>query len=162
MRYSLTTLVRGSWRILAKEIAAFGAVGFVSLAIDLSIYNALLHQDFGVLKAKLVSTVIATTVAYFGNRYLSFSHRARSSLRRETGYFFIINLCTLVFAEVVLGIFGYPLGYRHDKFVMNVVNLFTIGVGTIFRFWAYKRFVFLHPDRVLAEVGLEDPYLEAG
>jgi len=31
---------------------------------------------------------------------------------------------------------------------MNVVNLGTIAIGTIFRFWAYKRFVFLHPDKV--------------
>ena len=23
-----------------------------------------------------------------------------------------------------------------------------IGLGTMFRFWAYKRFVFLHPDKV--------------
>jgi len=38
--------------------------------------------------------------------------------------------------------------------VMNAVNLVTIGMGTIFRFWAYKRFVFLHPDRVAA--GLDD------
>jgi hypothetical protein len=41
--------------------------------------------------------------------------------------------------------------------VMNVVNLFTIGMGTIFRFWAYKRFVFLHPDRVAAGLPDDDP-----
>jgi hypothetical protein len=29
-----------------------------------------------------------------------------------------------------------------------MVNVATIGIGTLFRFWAYKRFVFLHPDRV--------------
>jgi hypothetical protein len=29
-----------------------------------------------------------------------------------------------------------------------VVNFGTIVCGTIFRFWAYKRFVFLHPDKV--------------
>ena len=33
---------------------------------------------------------------------------------------------------------------------MNVVNFLTIGLGTLIRFWAYKRFVFLHPDRVHA------------
>ena len=33
---------------------------------------------------------------------------------------------------------------------VNLVNLATIGVGTIFRFWSYKRFVFLHPDRIHA------------
>ena len=34
---------------------------------------------------------------------------------------------------------------------MNIVNFATIGIGTIIRFWAYKRFVFLHPDRVNAD-----------
>jgi putative flippase GtrA len=157
----MATLVKGSWRILAKEIAAFGAVGFVSLLLDLAIYNALLHDDFGPLKAKLVSTVVSTTAAYIGNRYLSFSHRARTSIRRETGYFFGINLITLGFSEAVLAIFAYPLDYRHDKLVMNVVNLFTIAIGSVFRFWAYKRFVFLHPDHALAEVTGEDPFLAA-
>jgi hypothetical protein len=45
-------------------------------------------------------------------------------------------------------LFAYPLGYKHDHWVMNLVNLATIALGTVFRFWAYKRFVFLHPDKV--------------
>jgi putative flippase GtrA len=49
---------------------------------------------------------------------------------------------------LILGLFAYPLNQRGDHVVMNVVNLVTIGLGTIFRFWGYKRFVFLHPDKV--------------
>jgi putative flippase GtrA len=140
--------VRMSWRILLKEITAFGAIGLFCLVIDLSIYNLL--SPIGWLKAKCVSTVVATTIAYLGNRHLSFSHRARTSLARETSFFFAINLIALVFSELVLGLFAYPLNQRSDHLVMNVVNLVTIAVGTIFRFWSYKRFVFLHPDRVHA------------
>jgi putative flippase GtrA len=157
----LAARLRGSWRVLVKELTAFGAVGFVSLLIDLSIYNILLHKGFGPLTAKLVSTTVATVVAYLGNRSLSFSHRARSSLKRETGFFVVINVIALIFALVVLAIFAYPLGYKHDTFVTNVVNLFTIGIGTIFRFWAYKRFVFLHPDRAVLEASGEDPLVDA-
>lgn len=138
--------VRNSWRILLKEVAAFGAVGLVSLVIDLGIYNLLSPQ--GWLKAKFVSTIAATLFAYFGNRYLSFSHRARTSIGRETSFFFGINIIVLIVSELVLGLFAYPLSQRNDHIVMNVVNIVTIGLGTIFRFWAYKRFVFLHPDRV--------------
>ncbi len=138
--------VRSSWRILLKEITAFGLVGALSLIIDLGLYNLLAGN--GWLKAKLVSTVVATLFAYFGNRHLSFSHRARTTLGRETSYFFGINLVTLVFSELILGLFAYPLNQRGDHVVMNVVNLVTIGLGTVFRFWAYKRFVFLHPDKV--------------
>jgi putative flippase GtrA len=143
---SLRAHVRSSWRILLKEITAFGLIGALSLTIDLGLYNLLAGN--GWLKAKLVSTVVATLFAYFGNRHLSFSHRARTTLGRETSYFFGINLVTLVFSELILGLFAYPLNQRGDHLVMNVVNLVTIGLGTIFRFWGYKRFVFLHPDKV--------------
>ena len=135
-----------SWRILLKEVAAFGLVGIVSLVIDLSIYNAL--SPHGWLKAKFVSTIAATAFAYFGNRYLSFSHRARTSIGRETSFFFGINLVVLIISELVLALFSYPLHQSEDHLVMNVVNLATIALGTVFRFWAYKRFVFLHPDSV--------------
>lgn len=145
---SLRAHVRSSWRILLKEVTAFGAIGLVCLVVDLSLFNLLLPQ--GALKAKCVSTIVATVLAYFGNRYLSFSHRARTSIGRETSYFFAINLATLVFSELILGLFAYPLNQRHDQLVMNVVNFVTIGIGTIFRFWSYKRFVFRHPDRVHA------------
>jgi putative flippase GtrA len=145
---ALREQVRTSWRILLKEITAFGAIGLVCLVVDLGLYNLL--SPIGWLKAKCISTVVATTLAYLGNRHLSFSHRARTSLARETSYFFAINLITLVVSELVLALFAYPLNQRGDHLVMNLVNLVTIGLGTIFRFWSYKRFVFLHPDRVHA------------
>jgi putative flippase GtrA len=146
LRTSLLEHVRSSWRILLKEITAFGTVGIMALIIDLSIFTWL--SPDGALKAKCISTVVATTFAYFGNRHVSFSHRARTSLGRETSYFFGINLITLAFSEAIIAIFVYPLDYAHGSATVFVVNLGTIALGTIFRFWSYKRFVFLHPDRV--------------
>jgi putative flippase GtrA len=140
--------LRGSWRVLLKEVTAFGAVGAFCLVLDLGVFNLLLHMDVGVLTAKCISTIVATTVAYLGNRHLSFSHRARTGLARETSYFFAINIVVLLFSELILGLFAYPLGFKYDHLVMNIVNLATIACGTVFRFWAYKRFVFLHPDKV--------------
>ncbi|MDT4960183.1 MAG: hypothetical protein QOD31_3982 [Pseudonocardiales bacterium] len=143
---SLREHVRSSWRILLKEITAFGVIGLAALVIDLGLFAWLSPQ--GALKAKAVSTIVATTFAYFGNRHLSFSHRARSSLGRETSFFFGINLITLVFSELLIALFVYPLHYEHGSLTVFVVNVVTIGIGTVFRFWAYKRFVFQHPDRV--------------
>ncbi len=152
MSHSLIDHIRGSWRILVKELAAFGVVGAVGFAVDLTLFNFFFND--GQIVAKSISTTVATMVTYFGNRHLSFSHRARSKLRREAGFFFLINLIALIAALIVIGIFSYPLHFKHHVLVMNLVNLFTIGLGTVFRFWAYKRFVFLHPDRVAA--GLPD------
>jgi putative flippase GtrA len=138
--------LRGSWRILLKELTAFGLVGAVGFIIDISLFN--LFFDEGQIVAKCISTTAATVVTYFGNRYFSFSHRARSGIGRETSVFFGINIVTLLFSLSVIAIFEYPLEFKHHLLVMNMVNLATIAMGTVFRFWSYKRFVFLHPDKV--------------
>ena len=133
-----------------------GALAFV---IDVGLFAWL--APHGALKAKAVSTTVSTVFAYFGNRYLSFSHRARTSIGRETSFFFGINLVTLVFSELVIAAFVYGFGYGHASATVFAVNLVTIGLGTVFRFWAYKRFVFLHPDRVrTSDVDLDEELAE--
>ena len=138
--------LRSSWRILLKEVSAFGVIGAVAFVIDIGLF-ALLAKH-GALKAKFVSTIASTTFAYFGNRHWSFSHRARTSIGRETSFFFGINLVTLVFSELAIALFVYGFDYAHTSTMVFAVNIATIGLGTAFRFWAYKRFVFLHPDKV--------------
>ncbi len=159
---SLSRQLRGSWRILLKELAAFGVVGALAFALDIGIFTWLTHgAHLGALKSKAVSATVSTTFAYFGNRHLSFSHRARTTIGRETSFFFGINFVTLVFSELVLAVFIYPLGFGHQSTTVFVVNLVTIGLGTVLRFWAYKRFVFLHPDNVHArDVDLDQELAE--
>jgi putative flippase GtrA len=143
---SLREQVRTSGRILLKEIAAFGLVGGVGLVVDITLFNIFFHD--GQIIAKTISTTVATVVTYFGNRYFSFSHRARTGIGRETSIFLGINALTLGASLALIGLFEYPLHMKHHLVAMNLVNIATIGLGTIFRFWAYKRFVFLHPDKV--------------
>jgi putative flippase GtrA len=145
-RYELREYLRSSGRILLKEVASFGVVGAFALVIDLGIFAWL--QPHGALKAKIASTLVSTLFAYFGNRHWSFSHRARSGIARETTFFFLINAIVLVFSLLIIALFVYPLHFGHGSPVVFAVNVCTIGLGTLFRFWAYKRFVFLHPDRV--------------
>ena len=146
LRDRLREYLRNSWRILLKELTAFGLVGALALVIDISIFAWL--APHGAIKAKAVSSAVSTTFAYFGNRHLSFSHRARTSIGRETSFFFGINLVTLIFSELVIALFVYGFDYGHASTMVFVVNIVTIAIGTMFRFWAYKRFVFLHPDKV--------------
>ncbi|SHH53816.1 Putative flippase GtrA (transmembrane translocase of bactoprenol-linked glucose) [Jatrophihabitans endophyticus] len=156
---SLRDRLRGSARILIKELSAFGVIGAVAFVLDIGLFT--LCASLGALKAKVISTAVSTTFAYFGNRHLSFSHRARTGLGREAAYFFGINLITLAFSLLVIALFVYPLDFDHESATVLVVNVVTIGLGTIFRFWAYKRFVFLHPDRVHARtVDLDEELAE--
>ena len=135
-------------RLLMKEIAAFGVIGILNLILDTVLFNVLLSSDLGLgpNKASLISTCVTTLLAYFGTRHLSFSHRARSGFARETTFFFGVNFIALAFSQVVIAIFSYPLGQQDSTLVMNIVRLGTIAVGTVFRFWAYKRFVFLKAE----------------
>lgn len=146
---SIRERLRGSARILIKELTAFGFIGAIAFAIDFGVFTWL--TPIGSVKANIVSTVCSTTFAYFGNRHLSFSHRARTGLGREAAFFFTINLITLAFSTLTLALFVYGIGFAHTGIGVQLVKLGTIAVGTVFRFWSYKRFVFLHPDRVNAK-----------
>lgn len=156
---SVREYLRGSWRVLVKELTAFGLIGAIAFVLDFGIFTWLAAH--GAIKAKVLSTTVSTTFAYFGNRHLSFSHRARTSLGRETAIFFGINLATLVPSLLIIAMFVYPLGFGHGSLTVKIVNLATIGLGTLFRFWAYKRFVFLHPDKVHShDVDLDEELAE--
>ncbi len=130
---------------LFHELAKFGIVGAVAYIVDLGTFNLLrageaMHDR--PLTAKVISTVLATTVAYFGNRHWTFRHRERTGLRREYTLFFAFNAVGLAIALSCLGISHYVLGFTStlaDNISANVVGM---AFGTVFRFWSYRKFVF--------------------
>ena len=61
--------------MLVREVGKFGIVGGLSFAIDFAIFNVLLRQGFETLAAKTISTTIATTFAFIGNRYWTWRDR---------------------------------------------------------------------------------------
>jgi hypothetical protein len=59
-----------------------------------------------------------------------------------------LNVVGLAMAEACLAFSYYVLGY-HGQVATNIsANVVGLALGTLFRFWAYKRFVFLHPEAV--------------
>jgi len=138
------------WQLIIKELSAFGVVGVINFCIDLGIFNLLhFHYGVGVLTSKIISTTISTTLSYFMNRHWSFSHRARTGLRREYLLFFVLNVIALLIALAVLAVVHYGLGFD-DTLSLNIANIIGVGIGTVFRFWSYKRWVFLSHDRIAA------------
>jgi putative flippase GtrA len=145
-------------------MAKFGIVGAVCYAIDIAVSN-LCHVTLGMgpLSAKTVSTVVAATCSYVGNRHWSFTHRARTGLRREYTLFVILNTVGLFIALACLGFARYVLGLK-GVLAFNIAgNVVGTGLGTVFRFWAYKRWVFLHPghpkaaDYTTADLRVPEP-----
>jgi putative flippase GtrA len=131
------------WRKLIHEFTKFGIIGLVNTVVDYAIFNAL--YDIGPLKAQVVATVIAATSSYFMNRHWTFRDRARSGLRREYVLFFLFNGIGLAIALAVLGVTKYGLGFE-SQFAGNVAKTVGLVLGTLFRFWSYRRWVFLHPE----------------
>ncbi len=134
--------VRATWRVLLKELSAFGVVGAINFVLDVTIFQ-LMYAVVGAdaLVSKIVSTSITTTTAYFMHRHWSFSHRARTGVRREYPIFFAVNAFTLVVSLAILWIVQYRLG-QTDTLILQLTNVTTIAVGTAIRFTAYKRWVF--------------------
>lgn len=127
---------------IVRELMKFGVVGSVAFLVDVTLFNVLLHQTDKPLTSKTISTVVATTVAYAGNRTWTFRKRGRSGVRREYALFFLLNGVGLLIALTCLAISHYLLDFTSrlsDNIAANVVGL---ALGTAFRFWSYRRFVF--------------------
>lgn len=134
--------LRATWRILLREVSLFGAVGFVNLGLDIAIFNLCSQVlNVGVLTSKVIAGVISATSAYFMHRHWSFSHRARSGFRREYLLFFFFNAVALVAGLIIIAGVRYGLN-RTDLLALNLANLLGITLGSMFRFWSYKRWVF--------------------
>lgn len=131
------------WRLLLKEISAFGVVGLINLFIDVGLFN-LLHFGLGIgpLTSKFAATAVSVTSAYVMHRHWSFSHRARTGVRREYPLFFLINAVALLMGLAVLAVARYGLGLD-GVLSLNLANLVGTAIGTTFRFLAYKRWVFM-------------------
>jgi putative flippase GtrA len=140
----------GTWRLLLKELSAFGVVGAVCFAVDLGLFQ-LLYTRAGMpaVTAKLLSTLVAMTLAYLGHRYWSFSHRARTGLRREYLLFAVVNGVTLLQGLAIVWLVRHPLGHE-SALVLQVANVGSIALGTVIRYLAYRRWVFPAHDAPVA------------
>lgn len=148
-------------RSLATELFKFLAVGGINTVIDFAVLNLLL--SIGPLKAKIVAAVVATTASYFLNRQWTYRASDRRSMRREYTLFFALNGVGLLIQSSVLAVAKYGLGFSEtnsaDRLAFNIASALGIGIAMVFRFWAYRTFVFNPPvsddPQVIADAELE-------
>ena len=139
---------------LVREVSKFGTVGGVSFLIDLAIFNVLLAAGSETLVAKTISTTIATTVAFLGNRFWTWRARKHTHMGKQYGMFFFLNAVGLGIGLACLAISHYGLGQiwpgLQSQLADNISGqLIGTAFGTLFRFWSYRRFVFR--DNAVAE-----------
>lgn len=151
--------VRALVGVLWREVIKFGVVGAVAYVVDVTVFNLLRFGPGELLgdrplTAKAVSVAVATCVAWYGNRQWTFRRRRTAAPVRELVQFFVINAIGLGIGLACLFVSHYVLGLRSalaDNVSANGIGLV---LSTLFRFWAYRRFVFtaeLADDPVLSQ-----------
>jgi len=155
---ALLDRARGAIDVLVREMLKFGVVGAVAFVIDLGGYNLLVfgphllgmfgeQSTAGVLHdkpltARVISATVATLVAWLGNRLWTFRHRGNRQAGHELALFVFFNVVAMVISVACLGVSRYIFDL-HTQLADNVTNIFGIGLGTLFRFWSYRKFVFV-------------------
>lgn len=144
----MTRLVADAYRRISHlipELAKFGVVGATGAVIDLGGTGAL-HGVGGVgpLWSKAIAVSVATGATYLGNRFWTFRYRENQPLLREGSLFLVLNGIGLLIAEVMIALTVYGLGLR-DPVAYNAASVIGTGLGTIFRYLSYKRWVWLKP-----------------
>jgi putative flippase GtrA len=137
---------------LIPELAKFGVVGAIGAIIDLG-GAGYLHDAVGIgaLSAKALSITAATVVTYLGSRFWTFRHRVNQALLREGTLFVLLNVVGLVIAEAVIAVTTYGLGLK-SALAYNAASVVGTGLGTIFRYFSYKKWVFLAAPAAVATV----------
>lgn len=132
----------------------------VAYVVDVGTFNLLvfgggegpLHDK--PLTAKTIAGVLATMVAYAGNRQWTFRDRGRRGVAREYVMFLVVNAVALAITLLPLAFSRYVLDLRSplaDNVSANVVG---VGLGTLFRFVAYRTWVFPHAAPAAESAGL--------
>ena len=155
---ALLNRAREALDVLVREMLKFGVVGALAFVIDLGTYNILVfgphllgmfnqQHTVGVLNdkpltARIIAATLSTLVAWVGNRMWTFRHRRNRQPSHELALYLLLNVVAMIISVTCLGISRYVFGL-HTQFADNVTNIIGIAFGTLFRFWSYRKFVFV-------------------
>ena len=153
-----------------RELLRFAVVGGISFVITMSVNYGL---KFTVLRthpvtALIVGVLVATIFSYVANREWSFRTRGGRERTHEAALFFL-------FSGIALGLNALPQWFSRYVLDLQVPRLSPFGVevadfvsgivigtllGTAFRWWAFKKWVFPEEDgrpRAVPAEAAEDP-----
>lgn len=155
----------GLLRRLANELAKFGVVGIVGVVIQMVALAILLDAMPGAtVRANIIATLIAIGTNYIGYRFWVYRDADAQTRAREITLFLVFSGIGLVIQNAVLYALTYGLD-MHGKSVAMFFTVIGIGVATLFRFWAYRTFVFTRSaesdDAVTGPVGVGGAVAEA-
>jgi putative flippase GtrA len=139
------------FRHLFREMAKFGIVGGIGFIISF-VGADLLHFEAGLgkYKALTVATIVATGVTFVGNRYWTYRNRPRTGTARESLLFFLMNGIGILIQYASVWIIT-DLGGLRATIWFSIANILGIVIGTCFRFYSYRRWVWKAPIEEVLE-----------
>jgi putative flippase GtrA len=154
----LRDILRGIWR----EAAKFGVVGALAFVIDNGGYNLLVFGLPGTagsgplhaepVSASVVATGTATLLSWAGNRYWTYRSRHRERVAGELALFVVVNVVGIVITAATV----FLARALHDGGTVvgdNIARITGWSLATVFRFVAYRRYVFVSGPGTLAAPG---------
>ncbi|MGY2875790.1 glycosyltransferase involved in cell wall biosynthesis [Marmoricola sp. URHA0025 HA25] len=132
------------WRY--AELMSFLAVGAVGYVVDVVAFNVFRSMEpfasGDPAYARTLAVLLAIVVNYVGNSAFTWRDVPATARRREVGLFGLFSVIGYLFSVVTLVVSHDVLGLTSrldDNISANVVGM---ALGTVFRFWTYRRFVF--------------------
>ena len=149
-----------------RELLKFALVGGTTWIIDTTIFLVLKSTvlEPKPVTAKVISVVVATLASYGLNRGWSFRTRGGRERHHEAVLYALISALGVVVYAAPLWISRYTLDLRVPEVtpitehLADFVSGQIVGVlaGMVFRWWAFRRFVFPHEDARRPPVAVPD------
>ncbi|MEU7819917.1 GtrA family protein [Catellatospora sp. NPDC049133] len=150
----LDRLLPSRLRKMGPEALKFAIVGGVNTVVNFVVLNALVLTVFptGQLKANVVATIVAMVTSYLMNRHWTYRDRMSQAMGREFLLFVVFNAAGLAIELAIMGATKYMLGL-HGLLALNAAKLLGLVLGTLFRFYTYRTFVFAPANQVAVAAG---------
>ncbi|MGQ0482612.1 MAG: GtrA family protein [Pseudonocardia sp.] len=139
-----------------RELVKFAMVGGTTWVIDTAVFLLLKSTvlEAKPVTAKVIAVLVATGASYLLNRGWSFRTRGGRDRHHEAGLYLLISGIGVGVYSGPLFISRYVLDLREPAVSQlteqwaDFVSGQIVGVllGMAFRWWAFRRFVFPHPD----------------
>jgi putative flippase GtrA len=139
-------------RRLSGEAVRFSAVNIVATLLAVVLFNAFVHGvpmflSPGPLNgwpatSWFIANCVGMGLSFYGSRRSAFRHRRASGPGGGFLNYALVNLASFVISMACLWVTRNVL-HRQSALADNVsANVVGAALGTVFRFWAFRRFVF--------------------
>jgi len=138
------------------ELAKFTLVGGTTFIVDTVAFYGLKSSvlEAKPVTAKVIAVLVATILSYVLNREWSFKSRGGREAHHEAALFFAISAVGMAINAAPLWVSSYVFDLRVpnvSSFEENVADFISAQIiGTLlamaFRWWAFRKFVFLEVD----------------